>query len=61
MSVEVANGEVCPLSRGNDGIELCNVVDGGGAADGEVSNLTKIQANFSMTQGHNVRGAINGE
>lgn len=49
MRVELANGETCPLRRGNAGAEFNNVVDDGGAEDDEVSNLIKTAANFSMT------------
>lgn len=42
MSVEIGNGEVCPLRRGNAGVGFSNVVDDGGAEEDEVSNLVKI-------------------
>ena len=58
MSVELLNGEPCPLRRGRVDVEFNNVVDDGGAEDDEVSNLMKNSANFPMTQSPKDRTTI---
>lgn len=58
MSVELSNGETCPLRRGRVDVEFNNVVDDGGAEDDEVSNLIKKSANFPMTQSPKDRATI---